>query len=86
MIKVSGEVIGSKNSRGLKNYLVNLTEFLENPRGLLYQCALPWADPWGLNEIKIRGVCLYYILFYMGCIVKKWNDPSPLEFLCVKAG
>ena len=25
----------SKNPRGLKKYLANLTEFLENPKGLL---------------------------------------------------
>ena len=24
---------------------------------------------------KNRGVCLYYMLFRMGCTVIKWNDP-----------
>ena len=43
---------GSKNPSGLKKYLTNLTELLENPGGLLCQCALPWANPWGLNETK----------------------------------
>ena len=55
VIKVSGEVIGSKNPRGLKNYLANLTEFLENPRGLLCQCALPCANPWGHGNKKSEG-------------------------------
>ena len=24
---------------------------------------------------KSESICLYYILFRMGCMVKKWNDP-----------
>ena len=64
---------GSKGSRGLKKYLANLTEFLENPRGPLCQCALPWANPWGLNEMNNpRGISLLHTLPYAR--VKKWND------------
>ena len=49
----------------VEKYLANLTEFLEGPRGLLYQCALPLANPWWLNEIKNpRGMSLLHTLLY----------------------
>ena len=35
VIKVSGLSYGSKDPRGLKKYPADLTEFLENLRGLL---------------------------------------------------
>ena len=56
-----------KNPRRLKKYLANWTKFIKNPRGLLCQCALPWAHPWGLglNEIKnARGMSLLHTLPY----------------------
>ena len=56
----------SKVGEGLKKYLANLTEFIENPRGLLRQCALPCpcAKSVGLNEKNRRGMSLPHTLLY----------------------
>ena len=55
---------------------ISSNSVLENLWGILYQFALSYVNRTGQNEITDPRTMFSYILFCMGDIENKWNDPT----------